>query len=465
MIVIVTLTFTFVFVYQFSDKLKSNLENLAVSECKVFESSIAEYLSAYRMDRIREQILFLKQNPIVEYVYVLDTNGVVLMDGTFSRELRFSIPQDNFNDNLIKSDDIIIQENDSLFDVGMPITFSNRNLGFIRIGNSKLQLNNDIQDFVNTSILISIAFILVTAVLTFFVMRSISKPLRKITDMTKKIAEGKFNQRINVNSRDEVKVLANAFNEMSDKLKSARESLINAKLYAERSNQLKSEFLAQISHEIRTPINSMLSFASLIEEDFASSINDDSKEYFKVIKNSGRRIIRTVDLILNMSEIQKGTYEPKFMHFNVVGEILIQLKNEFAGIAADKNLELSLINNSQNSNIYADEYTITQVFQNLIDNAIKYTDDGHVHIYAEDSADSHLIVRIEDSGIGISEEFIEHLFDPFRQEQQGYSRTYDGAGLGLSLVKNYCELNNAEITVQSVKSKGSTFSVSFKRNL
>ena len=113
--------------------------------------------------------------------------------------------------------------------------------------------------------------------------------------------------------------------------------------------------------------------------------------------------------------------------------------------------------------VLADHYSVTQIFQNLIDNAIKYTLKGSVKVILEDLDKERIQVVVKDSGIGISKDYISNLFSPFSQEDVGHKREFEGNGLGLALVKNYVEMNNAEIIVDSEKDRGSTFTVVFKR--
>ena len=243
--------------------------------------------------------------------------------------------------------------------------------------------------------------------------------------------------------------------------KKAEDELLVAKEKAERSDRLKTEFLAQMSHEIRTPINSILSFSNLIEEEIGDRITEDIEMGFDIIKIGGKRLIRTIDLILNMSEIQAGTYDyvPKEMNFFT--DVVVHLFEEFKQQANSKQLELNLIKKTNDHYIYADEYTIVQVFNNLIDNAIKYTMQGRVEIILDKNEHDDYIVHIADTGIGISEDYLPQLFQAFSQEDQGYARKFEGNGLGLALVKNYCELNSAVIRVKSKKNVGSVFTVIF----
>ncbi|MGE5351362.1 MAG: PocR ligand-binding domain-containing protein [Acidobacteriota bacterium] len=244
------------------------------------------------------------------------------------------------------------------------------------------------------------------------------------------------------------------------KHKLSEEALKEAKEIAERSERLKTEFLAQISHEIRTPLNAILSFNALIRQEIEDKIQGEIQEGFNIIERGSKRIIRTIDLLLNMSAVQTGNYEVCPTEVNVE-ETLRLIIREFTALARQKMLALKFENNSVRNIIIADGYTITQIFTNLIDNALKFTNTGGVSVRIYDNENGRLSVEVCDTGVGISKEFLNNLFKPFLQEEMGYTRRYEGNGLGLALIKKYCELNNAEIKVESEKGKGSTFRVTF----
>jgi len=133
---------------------------------------------------------------------------------------------------------------------------------------------------------------------------------------------------------------------------------------------------------------------------------------------------------------------------------------EFRKQAETKKLKFEYIPEKPKPYIHADYYTVSQIFANLIENAIKYTKEGSVKVIIK-REDGQIKVDVTDTGIGISDSFIPVLFDLFRQEEQGYTRKYEGNGLGLALVKNYIEMNKAEIEVESKKGEGSTFRIIF----
>ncbi|HOI31105.1 MAG TPA: PAS domain S-box protein [Melioribacteraceae bacterium] len=238
--------------------------------------------------------------------------------------------------------------------------------------------------------------------------------------------------------------------------------IIDAKEKAEISDNLKTEFLSQMSHEIRTPLNIIASNAEILKDDFGHIIPTDYDDVFTSIELASQRIIRTISLILNSAEIQTGIYRLNKEEVNI-NLLLQKLVDEHRLFAKIKNLQLTFNPIKEGLKIHGDEYAITQIFANLIDNGIKYTKEGEIQIEANRNTKGNVYVLVKDSGIGISEEFQKRLFEPFSQEEQGYSRSFDGNGLGLSLVKKYCEYNDATIEVKSKKGMGSTFKVTFQQ--
>jgi len=248
--------------------------------------------------------------------------------------------------------------------------------------------------------------------------------------------------------------------EMISSLEKRNKEIIEAKEEAEKADKLKTEFLAQISHEIRTPINTILGFTNLIKSRLNGSKDDEMKESFNLISSASKRLTRTIDLILNMAEIQTESFKPAKRNFDLYHNVFHTLLEEYRFVANEKGLLLSVENKLDKNVVYADEYTVSQIFANLIDNAIKYTDHGNIRISLFNELDK-VVVDVEDTGIGISKNYLKNIFTPFSQEYKGYTRKYDGNGLGLALVKRYCEINNADIEIQSEKSIGTKVTVSF----
>jgi len=240
--------------------------------------------------------------------------------------------------------------------------------------------------------------------------------------------------------------------------KKAENSIIKSKEQAETADRLKTEFLAQMSHEIRSPLNAVLSFTDLIKELTSDISCEELDTCYSGIGSASKRIIRTVDSILNMSDLQLGSYQVVKRKINIV-ELLRNINHEFENSANYKNIELRFKTDAEKKLISIDDYALGQILVNLLDNAIKYTQQGYVEV--ELLLKKNIIIKVKDTGIGISDEYLPTIFIPFTQEEQGYTRSYDGNGLGLALVKKYCEILGADISLKSKKNVGTTFTIDF----
>jgi signal transduction histidine kinase len=251
--------------------------------------------------------------------------------------------------------------------------------------------------------------------------------------------------------------------DISDR-KIVEKELIKAKDKAEESDRLKSAFLAQMSHEIRTPLNVILNVTPIIADELGVQKDEELNILMDSMNSAGKRLQRTIDLILNMASVQSGTYVADFEVINTAKQ-LESLIEEFKPLCYDKGLKLNFESCVNDPKISADEYTFTQIFQNLINNAIKYTPKGNISIKIYENDKDKICIEVKDTGIGISEKYLEKIFSPFSQEDVGQKREFEGNGLGLALVQKYIELNNADIKIESVKGAGSTFTVFFNKIL
>jgi len=244
--------------------------------------------------------------------------------------------------------------------------------------------------------------------------------------------------------------------------KKAAEALLKSKEDAEKANKLKDAFIANISHEIRTPLNGILGMTSLLRDSLKQYIGEEEQDFFYGIDRASKRIIRTIDMIVNYSRFQIGDfpYSPKMYDMD---KLINDLVKEFRTTFAAKNLPLEFSNKLGKINLYLDEYSIIQAIGNILDNAVKFTSAGFVKLMLYKDLSNQVCLDIKDTGKGISPEYIDNLFKPYSQEEIGYNRSFEGIGLGLSLVKKYLDLNNCEISVQSEKDKGTTFTIKFPK--
>ncbi len=243
-------------------------------------------------------------------------------------------------------------------------------------------------------------------------------------------------------------------------LKLAENKLKAALKKIEDSEKIKSYFLAQMSHEIRSPLTAVLGFNTLIKDEIKEKISPDLEYAFMAIENSSRRLTRTIEQLLNMAQLQTGKYDSKFEKIDL-NELVRGLISKYDSEAKSKSLDLYYENLIADAVIFGDKYALNQILLNLIDNAIKYTEKGIVKAVIDRDKNNKIFVSVLDTGIGLLKEYIEDIFKPFTQEVMGYNRPFEGNGLGLALCKKFAELNNADILVSSEKNKGSNFTLIF----
>ncbi|MGF7140180.1 PAS domain-containing sensor histidine kinase [Roseimarinus sediminis] len=234
--------------------------------------------------------------------------------------------------------------------------------------------------------------------------------------------------------------------------------LLAAKAKAEEGDRLKTAFLANMSHEIRTPLNSILGFTGLITE--RNNIDEEERrEYLKIINNSADGLIQIINDIIDISSLETGQMKIHLADFNL-NKLLDSLHCEMQQkIDSGKNIELVLLKPDHDLYIRSDEYRLKQVFSNLLTNAIKFTVKGKITFGLVQLDEEQIVLKVEDTGVGIEEELHQVIFERFRQGHVEEDRNYGGNGLGLAIVKNLVELLGGSISLKSETGKGSCFTV------
>lgn len=243
------------------------------------------------------------------------------------------------------------------------------------------------------------------------------------------------------------------------------QALIKAKEAAESLVKTKSDFLAVMSHELRTPLNTIMGMTEFLE---GSSLTEEQKECLNAIRASNEVLYTRVKNILDYNEIESGSLAVKSMPFSI-RNIMEEIYERYLTNAKEKGLQFtSEISSEIPDRISGYEKGVVLILRNLVDNAFKFTKKGTVNISAachRKNDNTFLCLEVEDSGIGISKEKIQKLYQPFTQENSTYSRGYDGTGIGLSISYRICELMKGEFTVDSVPGKGTKFQINIPINV
>ncbi|MDI9395376.1 MAG: PAS domain S-box protein [Euryarchaeota archaeon] len=240
--------------------------------------------------------------------------------------------------------------------------------------------------------------------------------------------------------------------------KKAEQALISAKAAAEMANRTKSEFLTNMSHELKTPLNAIIGFSDMLKEGIAGPLNEKQSRYAQFIYSSGNNLLNIINDILEFSKADSGNDELYLEEFSVDESINKVISMTLTHIHK-KNLKLNY--NSENRTLWisADENKFTQIISKLLNNAVKFTPaGGSIDIFSRQEGDN-LIITVKDTGIGIPEDGLDKIFNPFVQIESSLNRTFEGTGLGLSLVKRYVEMHGGSISVESKIGEGTSFRI------
>jgi signal transduction histidine kinase/ActR/RegA family two-component response regulator len=227
--------------------------------------------------------------------------------------------------------------------------------------------------------------------------------------------------------------------------------LITAKTKAEESEQLKTAFLNNVSHEVRTPINAIVGFTNLLNDnDFSQN---EKNEFMQIIVESSHKLLHVIDDIIHISQITVGTLQAVNKSFNV-NDLLKGLQQTYLNVKKSSQIQL-LYNSKSDIIINSDEAKIQKVIENLLDNSFKFTQSGFIEIGFSEESDN-ILFYVKDTGIGIDKEHHNAIFQNFRQVELTPTRLYGGPGLGLSICKGFVEFLGGKIWIDSELHKGTT---------
>jgi signal transduction histidine kinase len=337
----------------------------------------------------------------------------------------------------------------SRYVVAVPITLNDGSVIGIVFADTELSAISDFTKHLVKIFTISVLVILpFTFIIIYFITYKMVRPLKLMSVAAKKMGEGDFSTKIPVTSYDEIGQLAIAFNNMSASLASLE--------------TMRRSFVANVSHEFKTPMTTIAGFIDGILD--GTIPKSEQSKYLKIVSDETKRLSRMVKTLLNLSRVDAGELKLNYSEFDFREKIL-QVILSFEKNIEDKHLEIKGLDSLEKHNIYADSDLITHIIYNLIDNAIKFSNEnGEIDISVK-SENNNVYFKIRNTGEGISEKDIPHIFERFYKTDKSRSIDKNGTGLGLFIAKSIIDLHNGTILVRSTEGEFCEFEFSIPENI
>lgn len=288
--------------------------------------------------------------------------------------------------------------------------------------------------------------------------RILFRPIDELRDGALRLGQGELELRLPIDRHDELGQVANAFNEMAVNLQQREEALAQARDAAQSASQFKSRLLANVSHDLRTPLSAILGFADILKEQVYGPLNERQITATQRVLANTHRLLEMVNSLLDQAQIEAGRLEWTIQPF-CPADLLAEMANVMSVLAQQKGLQLlTEVDPGTPVVVKGDQRRVYQILTNLVGNAVKFTERGEIRVSLRPD-DRFWIIEVSDSGRGIPAESLPYIFDPFHQVDNSTTRRESGVGLGLSIVQQLCVLMGGSVQVKSQLGQGSTFTV------
>jgi signal transduction histidine kinase len=445
----------------------------AVSLISLASQELSNPLYRLDLDALEHTIQNIKQNPGIQSLYVTFPDGRIVADGTSENKYYNKTLSDCIDTQARRSPyERLVEIKNDVLRVCAPVVITEK-IGMVRADFSLAPLNDILNNLIMTLIMIGGIISIIVIIVGLFISRSISKPILKLKHAANEISKGNFNVDIKETSRnDEIAELSSQFNTMKQSIVSTNENL--NRLVKDRTRELEianeqlknqekmqKEFINIAAHELRTPVQPILGLSEVLQSE---EEDEGKRRLIDVISRNAKRLERLTQDILDVTRIESQLLRLNKEKFNLNSLALNIIEEYKSKIGDNDRSDVKLLYNPVEGNniiVDADRGRITQVVSNLLDNAVKFTEEGTIMVSTEVKNDSSsnnnniAVVSVKDTGSGIDPEIMPRLFTKFT------SKSHKGTGLGLFISKSIIETHGGKIWAENnIDGKGATFSFS-----
>lgn len=442
-VIIISFFSTSLFYKEFTNQIEDNLLNAGVKTNSLMEryynneitkSELTAWIDAMGyISNIRIYIL----NPDATILQQVSDNDVL----NVNEQLRQDMKSAMYGTEVIRMTSVSLEpDSEEVVYAAMPLKYNGKISGVIMVFSPFTEVNKLLKEAILTIITVVIIVVMIGTLAILRVSINISDPIKEISDYAKQIGKGENVPDIEIDTGDEIQLLADSFNEMKKEILA--------------TEQMRKEIVANVSHELRTPLTSIIGFIKGILDGVIPK--DEEDKYLSIAYEEANRLKELTKDIVDVAKLESGNMKlnkENFVLNNLVHDVYIELED----MVKEKNLDFILEEKDKNILINADKARIRQVLINILNNSVKFTEKGSITISIE-KVNEKAKITVKDTGIGIQKDKISYLFNKFYTAND-YGSATSGAGLGLNIVKTIIDMHEGEVNIKSEVNKGTTVTV------
>lgn len=442
-VIIISFFSTSLFYKEFTNQIEDNLLNAGVKTNSLMEryynneitkSELTAWIDAMGyISNIRIYIL----NPDATVLQQMSDNDILNVNEQLKKDMKSAM----YGTEVIRMTSVSLEpDSEEVVYAAMPLKYNGKISGVIMVFSPFTEVNKLLKEAILTIITVVIIVVMIGTLAILRVSINISDPIKEISDYAKQIGKGENVPDIEIDTGDEIQLLADSFNEMKKEILA--------------TEQMRKEIVANVSHELRTPLTSIIGFIKGILDGVIPK--DEEDKYLSIAYEEANRLKELTKDIVDVAKLESGNMKLNKENF-VLNDLVHDVYIELEDMVKEKNLDFILEEKDKNILINADKARIRQVLINILNNSVKFTEKGNIAIEIE-KINEKAKITVKDTGIGIQKDKISYLFNKFYTAND-YGSATSGAGLGLNIVKTIIDMHEGEVNIESKVNKGTTVTV------